>query len=86
MDYSHKLAVALGYDPERFEAPFVIAKGKGELAQKIIEEAEKNGIPIVSSPELVGKLYKLEILEQIPDDLYFAVAEILAFVQNLKKS
>ncbi len=85
MNYLHKLAVALGYDPDQFDAPFVIAKGKDEIAQKIIEEAEKNGIPIVSSPELVRKLYQLDILEQIPDDLYFAVAEILVFVQSLKE-
>ncbi len=84
MDYSHKLAVDLGYDPDRFEAPFVIAKGKDELAKRIIKEAEKSGVPIVSSPELVRRLYQLELLEQIPDDLYFAVAEVLVFVQQLK--
>ncbi|MFN4190732.1 MAG: EscU/YscU/HrcU family type III secretion system export apparatus switch protein [Pseudothermotoga sp.] len=83
MDYTHRLAVALGYDPEKFNAPFVIAKGKGELAEKIIDEAEKSGVPIVSSPELVRKLYRLQILEEIPDDLYIAVAQILVFVQNL---
>ncbi|MFN3284279.1 MAG: EscU/YscU/HrcU family type III secretion system export apparatus switch protein [Pseudothermotoga sp.] len=83
MDYTRRLAVALGYDPEKFNAPFVIAKGKGEVAEKIIDEAEKSGIPIVSSPELVRKLYRLQILEEIPDDLYIAVAQILVFVQNL---
>ncbi|HOJ87459.1 MAG TPA: EscU/YscU/HrcU family type III secretion system export apparatus switch protein [Pseudothermotoga sp.] len=83
MDYTHKLAVALGYDPEKFDAPFVIAKGKEELAEKIIKEAEKAGVPVVSSPELVRRLYKLELLQEIPDDLYVAVAQILVFVQNL---
>lgn len=83
MDYTHRLAVALGYDPEKFNAPFVIAKGKGEIAEKIIEEAEKSGIPIISSPELVRRLYKLELIQEIPDDLYVAVAQILVFVQNL---
>ncbi len=83
MDYTHRLAVALGYDPEKFNAPFVIAKGKGEVAEKIIDEAEKSGVPIVSSPELVRKLYRLQILEEIPDDLYIAVAQILVFVKNL---
>ncbi len=83
MDYMHKLAVALGYDPEKFNAPFVIAKGKGEVAEKIIEEAEKAGVPIVSSPDLVRKLYRLQLLEEIPDDLYIAVAQILVFIQNL---
>ncbi|MGJ8454797.1 EscU/YscU/HrcU family type III secretion system export apparatus switch protein [Pseudothermotoga sp. U03pept] len=83
MDYTHRLAVALGYDPQKADAPFVIAKGKDDLAKRIIEEAEKAGIPIVSSPELVRRLYKLEILQEIPDDLYVAVAQILVFVQNL---
>lgn len=83
MDYTHKLAVALGYDPERFNAPFVIAKGKGEIAERIIDEAERSGVPIVSSPALVRKLYKLQLLEEIPDDLYVAVAQILVFIQSL---
>ena len=83
MDYTHKLAVALGYDPEKFNAPFVIAKGKGEIAERIINEAEKSGVPIVSSPALVRRLYKLQLLEEIPDDLYVAVAQILVFIQNL---
>lgn len=83
MDYTHKLAVALGYDPEKFNAPFVIAKGKGEIAEKIIDEAEKSGVPIVSSPDLVRRLYKLQLLQEIPDDLYIAVAQVLVFIQNL---
>lgn len=83
MDYTHKLAVALGYDPEKFNAPFVIAKGKGEIAHKIIDEAEKSGVPIVSSPDLVRRLYKLQLLQEIPDDLYIAVAQVLVFIQNL---
>jgi flagellar biosynthesis protein len=83
MDYTREIAVALGYDPERFDAPFVIAKGKGELARKILEEAKKHNVPIVRSPELVKKLYELEILQQIPEELFIAVAEILVFVRGL---
>ncbi|WP_206521824.1 EscU/YscU/HrcU family type III secretion system export apparatus switch protein [Thermotoga sp. Ku-13t] len=83
MDYTRELAVALGYDPDRFDAPFVIAKGKGEIARKIIEEAKKHNVPIVRSPELVRKLYELEVLQQIPEELFVAVAEILVFVRNL---
>ncbi|KAF2959003.1 flagellar biosynthesis protein FlhB [Thermotoga sp. Ku-13t] len=75
--------MALGYDPDRFDAPFVIAKGKGEIARKIIEEAKKHNVPIVRSPELVRKLYELEVLQQIPEELFVAVAEILVFVRNL---
>ncbi|MGE0033598.1 MAG: EscU/YscU/HrcU family type III secretion system export apparatus switch protein, partial [Pseudothermotoga sp.] len=44
MDCTREIAVALGYDPERFDAPFVIAKGKGELARKILEEARKHNV------------------------------------------
>ncbi|MEN3008177.1 EscU/YscU/HrcU family type III secretion system export apparatus switch protein [Pseudothermotoga sp.] len=83
MDYTREIAVALGYDPDRFDAPFIIAKGKGEVARKILEEAKKHGVPIVRSPELVYKLYKLEVLQQIPEELFVAVAEVLVFVQNL---
>lgn len=83
MDYTREIAVALGYDPDRFDAPFVIAKGKGDVARKILEEAKKHGIPIVRSPELVKKLYELEVLQQIPEELFVAVAEILVFVQSL---
>ncbi|KUK24239.1 MAG: Type III secretion exporter [Thermotoga sp. 50_1627] len=83
MDCTREIAVALGYDPERFDAPFVIAKGKGELARKILEEARKHNVPIVRSPELVKKLYELEILQQIPEELFVAVAEILVFIRNL---
>lgn len=83
MDCTRELAVALRYDPDRFDAPFVIAKGKGEIARKIIEEAKKHNVPIVRSPELVRKLYELEVLQQIPEELFVAVAEILVFVRNL---
>lgn len=83
MDYTREIAVALGYDPDKFDAPFVIAKGKGDIARKILEEAKKHGVPIVRSPELVKKLYELEVLQQIPEELFVAVAEILVFVQNL---
>ncbi len=83
MDSMSRLAVALKYDPTLKDAPFVVAKGKGELAEKIIEEAEKAGVPVVSSPEIIHDLYKLEILEEIPKNLYTAVAEIILFLSDL---
>ena len=83
MDSMSKIAVALKYDPALKDAPFVIAKGKGELALKIIEEAEKSGVPVVSSPEIIHDLYELEILEEIPQELYTAVAEIILFLSEL---
>ncbi len=83
MDSMSRLAVALKYDPTLKDAPFVVAKGKGELAEKIIEEAEKAGVPVVSSPEIIHDLYELEILEEIPQNLYTAVAEIILFLSDL---
>lgn len=74
------LAAALRYDGSRDAAPKVIAKGQGLIADKIIELAKKNDIPIKNDPELVQILSKLDIDEQIPEDLYRAVAEILSFL------
>ena len=73
-------AAALKYDREKDAAPKVIAKGRGTIAEKIIEVARKNNIPIQSEPALVEVLSKLDIDEEIPVELYKAVAEILAFI------
>jgi len=74
------LAAALQYDQNRDAAPRVVARGRGTVAEKIIELAKQQGIPIQSDPGLVQILSKLDIDEQIPVELYRAVAEILAFV------
>lgn len=80
------LAVALEYNKERMIAPTVVAKGAGFIAEKIKEIARKNGIPIVENKPLAKTLYKLvDIGEIIPLSLYKAVAEVLAFVYQLKK-
>jgi flagellar biosynthesis protein len=83
LDTTSKIAVALKYDPSLRDAPFVVAKGKEWLAERIIEEAEKHGVPIVSSPEIVHDLYELGVLQEIPQHLYKAVAEIILFVSEL---
>jgi flagellar biosynthesis protein len=75
------LAVALHYD--RSGAPRVVAKGKGTLGQKIIEVAKENGIPIEENEVLAGALSNVELGEEIPEDLYKAVAEVLIFVLGL---
>jgi len=78
-----KLVVAaIQYDNRKDAAPKVIAKGRGAIAEKIIELAQKNNVPIKSDPALVHILSKLDIDEQIPVKLYKAVAEILAFVYS----
>lgn len=81
-----KKAVAVRYDQNKDNAPMVVAKGAGELAEKIIEVAKKHSIPIVEDKALVSAMINLEIYEEIPPDLYRAVAKILLFVGAIKKS
>lgn len=76
-------AVALKYEAHKGSAPKVTAKGKGVLAEKIIEMARANNIPIREDPDLVELLAKVELDREIPEELYKAVAEILAFVYRL---
>lgn len=72
------LAVALEY--EKLHVPRVTAIGRGELARRIVELAETNGVPISHSPELAAALSRVEINQDIPVHLYRAVAEVLAYV------
>ncbi len=79
------LAVALQYDANSFKAPVVLAKGEDFLALKIKEAAKEYAIEIVENKPLARMLYaNVEIGEEIPPELYQAVAEVLAFVYNLK--
>jgi len=80
-----KLAAALKYDREKDQAPKLVAKGKGHLAEKIIELARKAGVPLKSDPALVQILCRLDMDEQIPGELYRAVAEILAFIYSMNE-
>ncbi len=80
------LAVAVQYDPENMMAPKVVAKGANIIAEKIREIARENDIPIVEDKPLAQVLYKMVDVDQtIPEDLYRAVAEVLAFVYDQKK-
>ncbi len=79
-----KTAVALEYNPED-DAPRVIASGKGKLAEKIIETAKENDVPIHEDDKLANTLSKLEIGDMIPPELYEVVAEILIFVDSMDK-
>ena len=76
-----QLAVALHYD--RTGAPRVVAKGKGTLGEKIIEVAKANDIPIQENEVLAGALSNVELGDEIPAELYKAVAEVLIFVLRL---
>lgn len=78
-------AVALQYDADRMEAPTVIAKGKGFIALKIREKAEAADIIIMENKPLARALFaNAEIGETVPEDLFQAVAEIFAYVYNIK--
>lgn len=80
-----ELAVAIQYDPETMAAPVVVAKGAGVLAQRIRKLALENGIPVLERKPLAQALYKdVDINQPIPQGLYSAVAELLAYVYQLK--
>ena len=78
-----QLAVALHYD--RTGAPRVIAKGRGAIGARIIEVAKANDIPIRENEVLAGALSNVDLGEEIPADLYKAVAEVLIFVLRLSR-
>ena len=78
-------AVAIKYDPDKYDAPYVIAKGENYLAQRIKDIARDNKIEIVENKPLARMLYaNVEIGGLVPPELYQAVAEVLAFVYHLK--
>jgi len=80
------VAVALRYDASSMSAPVVVAKGQRLIAQKIKEIARANNVPIVENPPVARLLYKtVEVGAQIPEHLYQAVAEILAYVYRLSQ-
>lgn len=73
-------AAAIKYNPESDHAPKVVAKGKGILAEKIVNLAVENNVPVYEDPDVVEILSKVDIDEEIPYDLYQAIAQVLAFV------
>lgn len=78
-------AVAIKYDAEKYDAPYVLAKGEDYLAQKIKDAARENHIEIVENKPLARMLYaNVEVGELVPPELYQAVAEVLAFVYRLQ--
>ncbi len=80
---SRRQALALAYG-EGDGAPRLVAKGYGDVAERIIEEARRHGVPIHDSPELVGLLMHLRLDDEIPAQLYQVVAELLAWVWHLR--
>ncbi len=76
-------AAAIRYQHQKDAVPKVVAKGSGRIAEMIIQIAEENNIPIRDDPYLVEALSKLDLYEDIPPELYRAVAEILVFVYRM---
>jgi len=79
----YRKAVALAYKPGADGAPRVTAKGRGKMAEKIIETAREHGIYVHDDPDLVEALSALDLREEIPEELYIVVAELLAFLYSL---
>ena len=75
--------VALRYG-ENDDAPRVVAKGYGDIAQAIMDRAQKHGLHVHRSPELVRLLMRVDLDDRIPPELYLAVAELLAWVYRLE--
>lgn len=76
----NKVATALQYNQLKDRAPKVVAKGKGLIAEKIIEKAQEHDITIYQDEKLSQQLYNLALGEEIPAELYHVIAEVLVFI------
>lgn len=76
-------AVALEYRKHSGGAPRIVAKGRGELAERIMDLARENGVPLETDADLVSLLGACEVGEEIPDELYVVVAELLRYLYAL---
>ncbi|MCC3381371.1 EscU/YscU/HrcU family type III secretion system export apparatus switch protein [Paenibacillus farraposensis] len=82
---SMRKAVALKYTPGENEAPIVVAKGTGRVADSILEKAREHGVPVQEDAALVEVLSKLDLDEQIPAELYQLVAEVLTYIYQMDR-
>jgi flagellar biosynthesis protein len=83
MNAPHKKSLAVALHYEQPGTPRVVAKGQGEIGQKIIETAREHGVPIEENASLAGALSEVEIGDEIPVELYKAVAEVLIFIMRM---
>jgi flagellar biosynthesis protein len=83
LDPNISKAVGVAYTPHQERAPRVVAKGRRKVAEEIIALAQKHRIPVYQDPAVVELLYTLELDQEIPEELYKVVAEILVFVYRL---
>ena len=79
---SETKAVALKYDQEQGSAPKVIAKGKGAIAEKILQKAQEFDVPVFQNEALADSLLSLDLDEQIPPNLYKAIAEVFVWLMK----
>ena len=86
MNNKSKKTVGISYTPGEERAPRVVAKGQRKVAEEILALAKKHGVPVYNDPEVVELLYTLELTQEIPEELYRVVAEILSFVYRLDQS
>ncbi len=86
MKEQQDIAAALKYQRGKDSAPRLVAKGRGEVARKIIELAMKNGVPVHEDRNLVEVLSTIDLYEEIPSELYKAVAEILAYIYSMSRT
>ena len=84
MTNKEKTAVAIEYVPGEV-APKILATGKGQVAEKIIEKAKESNVPLYKDNKLADTLSRLQIGDAIPQELYEVVAEILVFVDSMNK-
>ncbi len=76
-------AAALRYSPDRNNAPEIVALGRGETAERIIEKARENDVPVYEDKKLAQALNFMKIGDEIPKELYEVVAQILAFIGDM---
>jgi len=78
------LSIAISYKRDRMDAPLVVAKGADLVAMRIREIAQDNGVPLVENVPVARALFQVDLGGVVPEELFLAVAEILAYVYNLK--
>ena len=84
-DKKKQEAVALGYNPNKDDAPRVLASGREKIAEQIISIARENGIPIKDDPVLTAALMEIDINNTIPPELYRVVAEVLSYIYRIQQ-
>jgi len=78
-------AAAISYDPDENSAPVLAAFGEGYMAEKIVAVARESGVPVLPDPSLSSMLSKISVGDEIPEELYEAVAKVLIFVSEVDR-